>query len=141
MNYFFLIKIFFCIFAKNKRGMNIKHLRTLIRAKNLLVFVKHILIYAFETIVCFACYSFLASIICIVIYFACKIYRENEVIRYYTLGILTTMSVILSIVYISKYNKKYLKNDSDSSKRQNDLFFESDIRRQEERYFDRRNVE
>ena len=97
--------------------------------------------YLMETVMCFICYSFIASVICAIFYFAYVVYRDNEVIKYYTIAVLTTLAIVLSLSYITKYNKKYIKNDSNTSKRQNDFFFESDIRRQEERYSDRRNVE
>jgi hypothetical protein len=94
-----------------------------------------------ETVICFICYSFIASVICAIFYFAYVVYRDNEVIKYYTIAALTIMAIVLSLSYIAKYNKKYIKNDSNTSKRQNVFFFESDIRRQEERYSNRRNVD
>jgi hypothetical protein len=75
------------------------------------------------------------------LYGAAILIRDNIVIRYYILGISVMLAIGLSIAFIEKYNKKYRKNDSNTSERQNDFFFEGDIRREEERYSDRRNVE
>lgn len=66
-----------------------------------------------------------------------SILSEHMIIRYYICGFLGIAAVIMSVVNIDSFHKKYFKNDSDSSKRQNDLFFESDILREEERYTNR----
>jgi Ca2+/Na+ antiporter len=121
--------------------MGIKKLRLIARGKFALKRLWLLVIFTLETIMCFACYSFIAALVCIGLYFAVIIFRDNEVIRYYVFGMLTLLAIGLSLAYISKYNKKYRKNDSNSSKRQNDFLFESDIRREEGRYSDRRNLE
>ena len=118
-----------------------KNLRRIVKAKNLLRLALNYTIFSAETLVCLMCYSFIAAMVCGMLYFAAIIIRDNIVIRYYILGIMIMLATGLSLAYISKYNKKYRKNDSNSSKRQNDFFFESDIRREEGRYSDRRNLE
>ena len=71
---------------------------------------------------------------------AIQLWMEEPIVKYYFCGILVIAAVCLSIANIGSFNRKYISNDSDSSKRQNDFFFESDIRREEGRYSDRRNV-
>lgn len=65
------------------------------------------------------------------------ILSEHMIVKYYLCGFLGIAAVIMSVVNVDNFHKKYFKNDSDSSKRQNDLFFESDILREEERYTNR----
>ena len=103
--------------------------------------VKKVLYVSLETLVYVICNLFIAALLCIIAYFAAKLLKEEEIVRYYATGIMLLIFIGLSLGYISKYNKKYFKNDSDSSKRQNDFFFDEDIRREEGRYFNRRNVE
>ena len=116
-------------------------LRRIISVKHALKFLKSLFIATIETVMCLVCYGFVCGLVCSLLYFAAIIIRDNVVIRYYILGVLIMLATGLSLAYISKYNKKYIKNDSNSSKRQNDFLFESDIRREERRYANRRNVE
>jgi hypothetical protein len=71
---------------------------------------------------------------------AIQLWMEEPIVKYYFCGVLVIAAVCLSIANIGSFNRKYISNDSDSSKRQNDFLFESDIRREEGRYSDRRNV-
>ena len=86
-----------------------------------------ILFYA-EKIILFMCYLFLSVLLCLILYGAIMLIKNDIVVRYYALGILVILSASLSLAFISKYNKKYKKNSSNSFERQNDLFFEEDIR-------------
>ena len=94
-----------------------------------------------DTVVCVMCYVFIIVSIAFIGKEFIDIAIREPIIRYYICGMLFVLAAVLSIVYIESYNKKYFKNDSDSSKRQNDLLFESDIYREEGRYSDRRDVE
>ena len=97
--------------------------------------------FIFDTIIYAIAYMFLFVFVFSVIYFICHLAMQNIVVRYYICGLLCIIAAGLSILTVENYNKKYSKNDSDSSKRQNDYLFEGDIRREEERYSDRRDVE
>jgi len=70
-----------------------------------------------------------------------ELLMKDVIIKYYLCGLLAIASLIISVVSIDSFHKKYLKNDSYSSKRQNDFFFESDLQKGERRYSDRRDVE
>jgi Ca2+/Na+ antiporter len=94
-----------------------------------------------DTIVYAICYILLIAFFCCICAFIAFVIADNEVTRYYICGLLAVLSLAVSINYITEYNKKYFKNDSDSSKRQNDFFSEEDIRRGEERYDNRRKLE
>jgi Ca2+/Na+ antiporter len=94
-----------------------------------------------DTIVYAICCILLIAIFCCTCAFIAFVITDNEVTRYYICGLLAVLSIAASINYIAEYNKKYFKNDSDSSKRQNDFFSEEDIRRGEQRYDNRRKLE
>ena len=97
--------------------------------------------FIFDTFTYAVSYIFLAIIVFAIVRAIVQIAMEETVIRYYLCGILIIFASGISIANIESYNKKYRKNDSDSSKRQNDYLFESDIRREEGRYADRRELE
>ena len=94
-----------------------------------------------DTIVYAICCILLIAIFCCTCAFIAFVVTDNEVSRYYICGLLAVLSIAASINYITEYNKKYFKNDSDSSKRQNEFFYEEDRRRGEERYDNRRKLE
>ena len=99
--------------------------------------LKHI----FDTLIYTISYIFLAIAVFFIMKTIIEIAIEETIIRYYMCGILFIFAAGLSLANIESYNKKYNKNDSNSSKGQNDYFFESDILREEGRYTDRRNME
>lgn len=103
--------------------------------------LKKMMVFAFDTLTYVISYAFLAVTFFVIMRFFIELAVQEPVLRYYLCGILFILAIGLSIANIESYNKKYRKNDSDSSKRQNDYFFESDIRREEGRYFDRRDME
>ena len=70
-----------------------------------------------------------------------ELLMKDVIVRYYICGFLAIASLVVSVANIDNFHSKYLKNDSDSSKRQNDFFSEEDIRRGEERYDNRRKLE
>jgi hypothetical protein len=86
------------------------------------------------------CCAFLSLGVLVIGKKAIQLWTEEPIVKYYFCGMLVIIAVCISIANISSFNRKYLSNDSDSSKRQNDFFFESDIRREEGRYSDKRNV-
>ena len=104
-----------------------------------------ILKFTLDTAIYTLAYMFLSIFAFSALYFIYHLAKDEIIVRYYIYGILIIITAGLSILvienYNKNYNKKYSKNDSDSSKRQNDYLFESDIRREEERYSDRRGVE
>ena len=101
----------------------------------------NVLNFMFDTVIYAIAYMFLIVFTFSAIYFICHLAMQDIVVRYYICGLLCIIAAGLSILTVENYNKKYSKNDSDSSKRQNDYLFEGDIRREEERYSDRRGVE
>ncbi len=103
--------------------------------------LKKMMVFAFDTLTYVISYAFLTVTFFTIMRFFIELAVQEPVLRYYLCGILFILAIGLSIANIESYNKKYRKNDSDSSKRQNDYFFESDIRREEGRYFDRRDME
>lgn len=70
-----------------------------------------------------------------------ELLMKDVIVRYYLCGFLAIASLVVSVVSIDSFHSKYLKNDSDSSKRQNDFFFESDLQKREGRNSDRRNMD
>jgi hypothetical protein len=103
--------------------------------------LKKMMVFAFDTLTYVISYAFLAVTFFTIMRFFIELAVQEPVLRYYLCGILFIFAIGLSIANIESYNKKYRKNDSDSSKRQNDYLFEEDIRREEGRYSDRRDVE
>lgn len=95
----------------------------------------------FDTLICVVSYTFLAVVAFILGKKLMYLAIEEQIVRYYLCGILLIIAIGLSVFNISSYNDRYNRNDSDSSKRQNDFFFEADIRREEGRYSDRRDLE
>ena len=86
-------------------------------------------------------YIFISIVAFFILKSLIEIILKDTIVLYYLGGIAILFSIGLAIATIEKYNKKYNKNDSNSSQRQNDNFFESDIFREEERYSDRRVME
>jgi hypothetical protein len=100
-----------------------------------------ILKFILDTVIYTLAYMFLSIFAFSALYFIYHLAKDEIIVRYYIYGILIIISAGLSILVIENYNKNYNKNDSDTSKRQNDYLFEEDIRREEGRYSDRRDVE
>jgi hypothetical protein len=100
-----------------------------------------ILKFILDTVIYTLAYMFLSIFAFSALYFIYHLAKDEIIVRYYIYGILIIISAGLSILVIENYNKNYNKNDSDTSKRQNDCLFEEDIRREEGRYSDRRDVE
>lgn len=100
-----------------------------------------ILKFVLDTVIYTLAYMFLSVFAFSALYFIYHLAKDEIIVRYYIYGILIIITAGLSILVIENYKKKYSKNDSDSSKRQNDYLFEEDIRREEGRYSDRRDVE
>ena len=120
--------LYLCIIQKSK-SMKINTLRKLALFKRFLKNAKKAATFAFETIICIICCLFITGLICIILYEGYLAFIEYEIIRKYVAGILTLMAIALSVTYINIYNKKYRKNDSDSSKRQNHFLFEENVRK------------
>jgi hypothetical protein len=70
-----------------------------------------------------------------------ELLMKDVIVRYYICGFLAIASLVVSVANIDNFHSKYLKNDSDSSKRQNDFFFESDLQKREGHNSDRRNMD
>ena len=100
-----------------------------------------ILKFVLDTVIYTLAYMFLSVFAFSALYFIYHLAKDEIIVRYYIYGILIIITAGLSILVIENYKKKYSKNDSDTSKRQNDYLFEEDIRREEGRYSDRRDVE
>lgn len=100
-----------------------------------------ILKFVLDTVIYTLAYMFLSVFAFSALYFIYHLAKDEVIVRYYIYGILIIIAAGLSILAIENYNKKYSKNDSDTSKRQNDYLFEEDIRREEGRYSDRRDME
>ena len=100
-----------------------------------------ILKFVLDTVIYTLAYMFLSVFAFSALYFIYHLAKDEIIVRYYIYGILVIIAAGLSILVIENYKKKYSKNDSDTSKRQNDYLFEEDIRREEGRYSDRRDVE
>ena len=100
-----------------------------------------ILKFILDTVIYTLAYMFLSVFAFSALYFIYHLAKDEIIVRYYIYGILIIIVAGLSILVIENYNKNYNKNDSDTSKRQNDYLFEEDIRREEGRYSDRRDVE
>lgn len=100
-----------------------------------------ILKFILDTAIYTLAYMFLSVFAFSALYFIYHLAKDEIIVRYYIYGILVIITAGLSILVIENYKKKYSKNDSDTSKRQNDYLFEEDIRREEGRYSDRRDVE
>lgn len=100
-----------------------------------------ILKFILDTVIYTLAYMFLSIFAFSALYFIYHLAKDEIIVRYYIYGILIIIVAGLSILVIENYNKNYNKNDSDTSKRQNDYLFEEDIRREEGRYSDRRDVE
>ena len=97
------------------------------KIKNEKKLLKEVAKATFETVIYAMCYFFITLFAFITGNELIKIILNEIVIRYYICGILTITAVILSIVYIVNFNKKFGKNDSYSPKRQNDFLFESNV--------------
>ena len=100
-----------------------------------------ILKFILDTVIYTLAYMFLSIFAFSALYFIYHLAKDEIIVRYYIYGILIIIAAGLSILVIENYNKNYNKNDSDTSKRQNDYLFEEDIRREGGRYSDRRDVE
>ncbi len=109
--------------------MEIKTLRKLVKLRKIANLIKRKVIFLIETIAYLVSCIFLSSLLLWIIYYGYKALVEYEVLRYYATGIMTMVALWVSIAFIKKYNNKYRKNDSNSSKRQDYLFFEENIRK------------
>ena len=121
--------------------MTRKGLKKIVLVKWLSLKALHIINVTIDVILYLICNLFLAVLALIALYFAVKIILTDVVVQRYILGIAVLLAMGLSIAYISKFNKKYRKNDSNSSKRQNDFLFETDLPWEGERKGNRRNLE
>ena len=93
-----------------------------------------------DSIIYVICCGFMLTLIFCALVFLLFVLKQDAIYGYYLCGLICVLSVVGSINFISNYHKKYFKNDSDSSKRQNYFLFEEDIRRGEERYDNRREL-
>jgi ABC-type bacteriocin/lantibiotic exporter with double-glycine peptidase domain len=121
--------------------MTIKWLRRIVLIKWLSLKVLRVINVTKDVILYLICNLFLAVLALIAIYFLTYIILTDEVVQHYVIGLSVLLATGLSIAYISKFNKKYRKNDSNSSKRQNDFLFETDLPWERERKGNRRNLE
>jgi hypothetical protein len=121
--------------------MGINSLRKIVKIKQMLSDPRKIAVFIIDTLIYITCLSFVIGTFAIGLYYTYIEIMENIILKCYVIGVLVMVSLGLSIKYINRYNKKYSINDSNSSKGQNDFLFESDIRREERRYANRRNVE
>ena len=109
--------------------MEIKTLKKLVKLKKIANLIKIKAIFLIETVAYLASCIFLSSLLLWIIYYGYKALVEYEVLRYYATGIMTMVALWVSIAFIKKYNNKYRKNDSNSSKRQDYFLFEENIRK------------
>lgn len=107
--------------------MKINNLRKFVKIKQFLKFLCKAIVFSAEITFCGICVAYLISLLTVIIYETYHLMLENEAFKYYVFGILILISSVLSVMYISYFNKKYLKNDSNTSKRQNDFLFDEDI--------------
>ena len=98
------------------------------------------LLFILESLLCGTCYMFLGALVSLIVYHAVLLFITTTVFKIYVGFISVIILTVLSVVYISNYNKKYKKNGSNSSnKRHEDLLFIDDIQREEEYNSIRRN--
>jgi amino acid permease len=90
-----------------------------------------------DTTVYVASNTFILCILFVVLKEFAELLMNDIIVRHYMCGFLIITLLVISIINIESYHKKYLKNDSNTSKRQNDFFFEEDIQEGERRYFNR----
>jgi len=121
--------------------MTRKGLKRVVFIKWLSLRLLHIINVTIDVILYLTCNLFLAVLALIALYFAVKLILTEAVVQRYILGIMILLATGLSISYILHFNKKYRKNDSNSSERQNDFLFETDLPWEGERKGNRRNLE
>ena len=65
--------------------------------------------FSFETLVYIICNLFLLGVAGSLIYCGIVLFIGDTIFRYYVIGIVLLILIVLSFTYINKYNKKYRK--------------------------------